>query len=92
MNWETWTTPAGATLLLAILGGVWRILSNEIRAVRAEAQAAREDLAAYKLEVAKEYASTSHLKEVEIRLVTTIESLTQRIDRLIDRMDRREGR
>jgi hypothetical protein len=83
-----WLTPAGIGLLFAIasaIAGVWYRLADRINQLR-------EELSNYKLEVAKEYASTTHLKEVEIRLVTAVESLTQRIDRLIDRMDRREER
>lgn len=47
-------------------------------------QAARENLAAYKLEVAQHYASIAYLKEVEKRL-------TEHLMRIEDKLDRRDG-
>ena len=62
--------------LLMALAGVWWRLQQQITA---NARA----LDAYKLEVAKQYASITHLKEVEARLVVSIDRLTGRIDMLL---------
>lgn len=81
---DAWLTPAGVGIVLAIVTaglGVWWRLQFQITQ-------AEKTLDQFKLYVAEKYASTAHLKEVEVRLITTIEKLTERIDRLIDRMDR----
>ena len=54
-------------------------LSQELKALRA-------DFTDYKLQVAREYASVDHLKEVETRLVDAIEKLTGKMDAMPDRV------
>ena len=49
-------------------------------------------LDSYKLEVAEKYASVEHLKEVEARLVVSIDRLTDRIDKLLGRLEDRNGK
>lgn len=82
VTWDALTTAGSASVVFGgSLVGVWWRLQQRIQAVS-------DALTAYKLEVAKEYASVGHLKEVEARLVVSIDRLTERIDKLIDKMDR----
>ncbi len=69
-----------AASLLALLAGIWWRLQQQITA---NARA----LDAYRLEAAEKYASVAHLKEVEARLVSSMDRLTSRIDRLLGRFD-----
>jgi len=54
-------------------------LAQELKGLRAE-------FTDYKLQVAREYASVDHLKEVENRLVDAIEKLTGKMDAMPGRM------
>ncbi|MEH6477688.1 MAG: hypothetical protein V7727_18495 [Sneathiella sp.] len=55
-----------------------------LRLVSAEAKAAEaiKDLAEYKLEVAKEYASIKYLKDVENRLIDVLNRIDDRLNNL----------
>lgn len=59
-------------------------LHERVNRLRAEAQRdinlVRQELTEYKLQVAQEYASVEHLKEVENRLVRAIEKLTEKME------------
>lgn len=74
------------------VAGVWWFLFNSILAARRELQSEiqriRQEFTAYKLEVAQNYASVEHLKEVETRLVNAIEKLTDKLDTMPDRFSR----
>ena len=48
------------------------------------AREAREQVQAVRLEMAQKYASVSYLKEVETRLVGSMDRLTDRIDKLLE--------
>ncbi len=71
--------------ILFALAGLWWRLQSQITANA-------RTLDAYKLEVAEKYASVEHLREVEARLVISIDRLTERIDRLLSRFDKMQGR
>lgn len=45
-------------------------------------------LAEYKVEVARDFASASDLKDVERRLVSAVDNLGARFDRMAERLDR----
>lgn len=73
-------------VLLAAAGG-WAIARfkgesalTEAQKAHARADAAHEALAAFKLDVAREYASTKSLELVEARVVSAIERLGDRLD------------
>lgn len=66
----TWESLAYLVAIGGALGGVWFRMYRQVESVRA-------DLAAFKLEVAKEYATNATIKEV-----------AEAINRLGDRLDR----
>ena len=61
--------------LIAIVAGVWRQIQN-----------CKADLAAYKTEVAKDYASMKYLKDVETRIVSHLEKIEDKLDRYANGM------
>lgn len=63
------------------LCGVWYRLNIQIIAVK-------DELAAYKLVVAKEYATANSIREVEDRIVGAIDRLGDRLDKFIDNRNR----
>ena len=68
---ETFSAPMTwmiGVLLLPVLWALWRHAGQTRRAAQARAERLREDLAAFKLEVARGYASIAYLKDVEQRL------------------------
>lgn len=72
--------------LPALAGLLWLIWRTRIDAERAQL-ALREDLTAYKLEVARTYASIPYLKDVERRLTDHL----LRIEAKLDSMPRAHG-
>ncbi len=60
---------------LVVAGGVWIYFHNKMSAIK-------DDLQAFKLEVAKEYVSTAHLNEVEERLMRSMNDLSESIKQL----------
>ncbi len=54
---------------------------RQAQLARKEASDCREDLAAYKTEVAKDYASIGYLKDVEKRIMAQLEKIEGKIDR-----------
>ena len=70
---------------LFALAGLWWRLQKQITANA-------RSLDVYKLDVAEKYASVEHLREVEARLVVSIDRLTERIDRLLNRFDKISAR
>ncbi len=73
-----------ALFMLAVfsaLGGLWWRVEGLI-------SAQRESLAEFKTEVAKSYASMQSVREVEARLVTSIDRLSDRIDTMPDKIAR----
>lgn len=75
-------------ILLPVVGWMVRALltarhdlEDGLQSVRLGVQATRDDLAAYKLQVAKEYASVSYLKDVENRLIVHLERIEDKLDR-----------
>ena len=95
---------AMSIVLFAIaVGGVWYRLTArfdtkleelrkdlEAKALchRREFKSLEGELTDFKLEAAEKYASVKHLKEVEGRLVVSIDRLADRIDRLLSRIDK----
>lgn len=73
---------AAGSLFLYLLNRAVGRLDADVLAARAEATRAREDLAAYKLEVAKSYASTGYLKDVEARLMAHLVRIEAKLDDL----------
>lgn len=88
MDWLNWVE----LVVLPVVGFlVWLIFHNraaadeaidelekELRRVRS---AAAHELAEFKLEVAKEYASITYLKDVETRLLGTLKRIEDKLDR-----------
>ena len=87
---------AGPALVAAVFGlGTWSLnrnvaaLERDLGAARqaadkaqATADAARDDLAAYKLEVARGYAATGDLKDVEQRLMEHLGRIERGVQQL----------
>lgn len=69
--------------LIVVLAGFWWRIDSRMRKVETS-------LADYKLQAAKEFASVEHLKEVEVRLIASIDRLADRIDRLLTRIEKSE--
>ena len=65
--------------LVALMAGMWRQIQN-----------CKADLAAYKTEVAKDYASMKYLKDVETRIVSHLEKIEDKLDRYANGMRKRE--
>lgn len=61
--------------LVALMAGMWRQIQN-----------CKADLAAYKTEVAKDYASMKYLKDVETRIVSHLEKIEDKLDRYANGM------
>lgn len=60
-------------------------LATQLKAIedrREEILLAQKDLADYKLKAAQDFASVAHMKDVELRLATAIDRLTNRIEGL----------
>jgi basic membrane lipoprotein Med (substrate-binding protein (PBP1-ABC) superfamily) len=80
-----WLEVAGLLLPgVFALAGVWYRLHSQIIGVD-------KALADYKLQVAKEYATTSAIKEVEERVVQAIDRLGDRLDKFLDQRHRNGG-
>ena len=63
--------------LIAIVGFAIR----QSQAAKKEAGECKDALAAYKTEVAKNYASMKYLKDVETRIVAHLEKIEDKLDR-----------
>lgn len=73
-----------ASQLITVLGPLallWYRLHTQIIAVN-------QALSDYKLQVAKEYATTTAIKEVEDRIVQAIDRLGDRLDKFVDNRNR----
>lgn len=92
MNWET-AAAIGMFACAALgLAGGWfaRVMKGEnaaeaARVALAAVETVRADLAAFKTEVARDYASNRMIEQMEERLVKAIERLGDRMDAWIDR-------
>ena len=76
MDWQT--------VFIVIGGAAFAMLVGWCRWLTARVGQTVEQLAAYKLEVAKEYASVPHLKDVEQRLVNELTNMSRQLGRLAD--------
>lgn len=78
-----------AFALIALVGGYVRLQMISTQNTRTASDAlrvareTRDELKAVQLKFAQEYASIGHLKDVEGRLIGSIDKLTDRIDALI---------
>ena len=82
-----WIAIVGAAI--AFIGGYVRLQVMAKQNAREAADAlrvareARDQVNAVRLEIAQKYASVSYLKEVETRLVLSMDRLAERIDKLL---------
>lgn len=83
-----WITAVELPALAGLYWLIWRTRRDAEKsstAVRADMESGlahlRESLAAYKLEVAKSYASIAYLKEVEARLTDHLVRIENKLDR-----------
>ena len=65
--------------LIAVVTYLWR-----------QTQSCKADLAAYKTEVAKEYASILYLKDVETRILSHLDKIEDKLDRYANGVRRGE--
>lgn len=70
------------------VSGVWWRIEGKLKAVEDKADRAREELAEYKLAVANNYVTKSGMQEQTVLLMRTIESVSDKIDRITERLDR----
>ena len=78
IDWQQVLAFAGAA---AMVCGIWWRLQQQVTGNA-------RTLDAYKLEAAEKYASIAHLKDVESRLVVSIDRLSDRIDRPLCTLER----
>ncbi len=79
-----------ALFLATVIAGVVKLngrFDAKVGGVGQRCDQLADELASYKLLAAEKYASVEHLKDVEARLVVSIDRLADRIDRLINRID-----
>ena len=104
MDGFSWTQVAGLMLIggfliaLLRLADAWsrRVSSGEsakeiASAALAKAEAAEANLAAFKAEVAKDYASNAMILQLETRLVAAIDRIGDRLDRAFERHGADQG-
>lgn len=84
---EPWTLDlvwwATAVELPALAGLFWLMLRGRAE-LEAEADRLREDLSAFKLDVARSYASTAALKDVERRLTEHLVRIEAKLDHSLE--------
>jgi len=88
----TWEALAAVIVLLltgaGALGGVWWAIHQRITKLAERVEQVRakgaQELADYKLTVAREYATAAAIKEVESKVVEAINRLGDRFDRYFD--------
>lgn len=90
---------AEIVVVASLLIGIWKVVAGRMEGIRSEARASIEaleedlvkatgELAAFKLQVAQDYAKNGYIKDVEIRLTESIGSLTREIHALNSRIDK----
>lgn len=79
-----------------VLFNLWRKISSNSESVKDTEQRLSEELGAFKLNVAERYVSGKRLADMEQkvllseeRLISTISNLASRIDRVLERMERK---
>ena len=84
------TIVIGVMTIVSTGFGIWKSLANSISDVdeklNSKSAAIEQRLNDFKLEVAKEYASISYMKDVEERLVGAIKSLSDAVNGMPDRV------
>ncbi len=65
------------TVAALVTGGIWRAASM--------IGGLRQELTEYKVEVAEKYVSAQSMREMEDRLINSIERLGDRLDRVFDK-------
>lgn len=73
----TWEAVTAMIVIFGAGAGVWYRLHGQ-------AESVRRDLDAFKLEVAKSYATQHSIREVEERVVQAIDRLGDRLDRFLE--------
>ena len=80
MDLQWWITAIG----VPIIGGLLWLRFHDREDIDKAMRALKDDLANYKLLVATGFASVSHLKEVETRIMAHLEKIEHKIDRVIE--------
>jgi hypothetical protein len=80
-NWLPWVLGVALPGVVTALGWLLRMILSTRRDIDTALRHVRADLAEFKIEVAKDYASAQHLREVEQRLR---DYMNQRFDDLRD--------
>ncbi|MER9685920.1 hypothetical protein [Mesorhizobium sp. M0139] len=91
----TWSSVLAFITVAGALAGAGGWLYSQIMAVRRDVEKLREDnalrfaavaqvISDFKLEVARNYATNSSIREVEERVVQAIERLGDRLDKFLD--------
>lgn len=75
IEWEQLAPLVGVVAIVA--GAFWRAWSM--------VQSVRDEIAAMRLEVARDYVSARSAREIEMRLTAAIERLGDRLDRAFDK-------
>ena len=80
MDLQWWITMIG----IPIVGALFWLRFHDRDDIDTAMRALKDDLANYKLLVATGFASVSHLKEVETRIMAHLEKIEHKIDRVIE--------
>jgi hypothetical protein len=80
MDLQWWIT----AIAIPVVGALLWLRFHDRDDIDKAMRALKDDLANYKLLVATGFASVSHLKEVEARIMTNLEKIERKIDRVID--------
>lgn len=78
------TKHSETAIALATAGEAHKALAERVEGIRSKSA---QELADFKLEVAKNYATNSAIREVEERIVVAIDRLGDRLDKIIDRQE-----
>lgn len=99
MHWDinTWLN-FGAFIAFPVIVAVWRSLKGEFKARDERIEASEVRIGAlvqtfndYRVEVSEKYATNSYLREVEARIAQRFDEVSKKLDRLIERNQRRDG-
>lgn len=79
MDLQWWITVIG----IPVVGALFWLRFRDRDDVDTAMRSLKDDLANYKLLVATGFASVSHLKEVETRIMANLEKIEHKIDRIM---------
>lgn len=89
---EVWAVIAAFLALSAAGWGIWWRIAGQIKDVEQKAEATREDLNSYKLDVAERYATKAGVTDQMMSVTKAVTDMGERIDKRLDTMTDRLDR